>query len=129
MAVEKQDGLAAPDVGAAKTEVVSDNSTRTTSSIQLGRDQEKTQPLENEPAEKFVQETRDPEKAEQVVENAAPVPPPYSMPPDGGWEAWLVVAGGFCALFVSFGWINCEFLETQAMNDMSDTEAKLTKNK
>lgn len=28
--------------------------------------------------------------------------------PDGGLEAWTVVAGGFCALFVTFGWINCE---------------------
>ncbi|EEQ30417.1 hypothetical protein McanMca71_002306 [Microsporum canis] len=27
--------------------------------------------------------------------------------PDGGIEAWTVVFGGFCALFVSFGWINC----------------------
>jgi hypothetical protein len=28
--------------------------------------------------------------------------------PDGGFQAWLVVAGGFCAVFCSFGWINCE---------------------
>lgn len=28
-------------------------------------------------------------------------------PPDGGFEAWLVVAGGFCTVFASFGWINC----------------------
>jgi hypothetical protein len=28
--------------------------------------------------------------------------------PDGGWEAWSVVAGGFCIVFASFGWINCE---------------------
>ena len=27
--------------------------------------------------------------------------------PDGGVEAWTVVAGAFCCLFVSFGWINC----------------------
>ncbi|PVI04588.1 MFS general substrate transporter [Periconia macrospinosa] len=27
--------------------------------------------------------------------------------PDGGWEAWLVVLGGFCAAFASFGWVNC----------------------
>lgn len=26
--------------------------------------------------------------------------------PDGGWEAWLVVSGGFACLFCSFGWIN-----------------------
>jgi hypothetical protein len=28
--------------------------------------------------------------------------------PDGGFEAWLVVAGGFCTVFSSFGWINCK---------------------
>jgi hypothetical protein len=28
--------------------------------------------------------------------------------PDGGLRAWLVVAGAFCCLFVSFGWINCK---------------------
>jgi hypothetical protein len=27
--------------------------------------------------------------------------------PDGGFEAWMVVAGGFCTVFSSFGWINC----------------------
>ncbi|KAH8598926.1 monocarboxylate permease-like protein [Bisporella sp. PMI_857] len=27
--------------------------------------------------------------------------------PDGGLEAWLVVVGGFCTIFASFGWINC----------------------
>ena len=26
--------------------------------------------------------------------------------PDGGTKAWLTVVGGFCCLFVSFGWIN-----------------------
>jgi hypothetical protein len=33
-------------------------------------------------------------------------PDPASFP-DGGFEAWLVVAGGFCTVFASFGWINC----------------------
>ncbi|EEH22285.2 hypothetical protein PABG_04496 [Paracoccidioides brasiliensis Pb03] len=27
--------------------------------------------------------------------------------PEGGIEAWTVVFGGFCGLFVSFGWITC----------------------
>lgn len=27
--------------------------------------------------------------------------------PDGGRDAWLAVMGGWCCLFVSFGWINC----------------------
>ncbi|KAK5136692.1 hypothetical protein LTR08_002345 [Meristemomyces frigidus] len=30
-----------------------------------------------------------------------------SQYPDGGRQAWLCVAGGFCCLFCSFGWINC----------------------
>ena len=40
----------------------------------------------------------------------SPIPPNPMDPssfPDGGKEAWTVVFGGFCALFVSFGWINC----------------------
>ncbi|KAF2994039.1 hypothetical protein E8E13_000394 [Curvularia kusanoi] len=28
-------------------------------------------------------------------------------PPDGGAKAWLAVAGAWCGLFVSFGWITC----------------------
>ncbi|KAF2158984.1 hypothetical protein M409DRAFT_71332 [Zasmidium cellare ATCC 36951] len=45
---------------------------------------------------------------------AAPPPPPQaanpwhpSQFPDGGLQAWLVVAGSFCFVFCSFGWINC----------------------
>jgi hypothetical protein len=34
--------------------------------------------------------------------------------PDGGWEAWLSVAGGFSTVFVSFGWINCERFSSAA---------------
>ncbi|KAL7935865.1 monocarboxylate permease-like protein [Trichoderma chlorosporum] len=33
--------------------------------------------------------------------------PDFGPPPDGGIEAWLVVLGGFCTVFASFGWINC----------------------
>lgn len=28
--------------------------------------------------------------------------------PDGGLDAWLVVLGGCCCLFCSFGWVNCK---------------------
>ena len=38
---------------------------------------------------------------------ATPSPTDPSSFPDGGKQAWTTVAGGFCALFVSFGWINC----------------------
>ncbi len=27
--------------------------------------------------------------------------------PDGGFHAWLCIAGGFCTVFSSFGWVNC----------------------
>ena len=37
-----------------------------------------------------------------------PKPSDFGPPPDGGLQAWLVVAGGFCTVFASFGWINCE---------------------
>jgi len=45
----------------------------------------------------------DSEKA--LPASAGPDPAAF---PDGGLEAWLVVAGGFCSVFASFGWINCE---------------------
>lgn len=38
---------------------------------------------------------------------AAPKPPPPGDFPEGGLEAWLVVFGGWCALFCTFGLINC----------------------
>ncbi|KAI6083083.1 MFS general substrate transporter [Hypoxylon rubiginosum] len=50
------------------------------------------------------------EKGEAVPQPPAGGPPPGFSPadfPDGGLEAWLVVAGGFCALFSTFGLINC----------------------
>ncbi|KAF4919343.1 MFS transporter asaE [Colletotrichum viniferum] len=46
--------------------------------------------------------------------NAAAAPPAAAAPgfnpadfPDGGTQAWLVVFGGWCALFCTFGLINC----------------------
>lgn len=61
--------------------------------------------------EKPRDEIIDSEKGE--VESA-PTPPPVNPTgfnpadfPDGGREAWLVVFGGFLALFCSFGLVNC----------------------
>jgi hypothetical protein len=37
-------------------------------------------------------------------------PPPGMAPhqfPDGGFDAWLVVFGGWCGLFCTFGLVNC----------------------
>ncbi|KAI9809617.1 MAG: hypothetical protein M1825_000049 [Sarcosagium campestre] len=44
--------------------------------------------------------------------------------PDGGLQAWLVVLGGFCCLFCSFGWINCigafqEYYQTHQLKNYS----------
>jgi MFS family permease len=36
----------------------------------------------------------------------APFQPSPSDIPDGGWRAWSVVVGGWCAMFVSVGWNN-----------------------
>ena len=54
------------------------------------------------------------EKAEQQQQQGPPAggPPPGSgwHPsdfPDGGVQAWLVVFGGWCGLFCTFGFINC----------------------
>ncbi|KAJ5125307.1 MFS transporter asaE [Penicillium atrosanguineum] len=57
-------------------------------------------------------------------EKANAVPPRPGPPPDGGPKAWLVVLGGFCGLFVSFGWINCigvfqTYYESHQLQNMS----------
>ena len=48
---------------------------------------------------------------EAAAETGKPAGPPMGLNPadfpDGGFEAWVVVAGCWCALFCSFGWINC----------------------
>lgn len=58
---------------------------------------------------------KDVERAEGALERstslgAAAAPPPGMRPedfPDGGWEAWLVVFGGWCGLFCTMGLVNC----------------------
>lgn len=49
--------------------------------------------------------------ASPVKADAPPAGPPPGMAPtdfpDGGREAWLVVFGGWCALFCTFGLVNC----------------------
>ncbi|KAL5360191.1 hypothetical protein BJX96DRAFT_175060 [Aspergillus floccosus] len=60
-------------------------------------------------------------------------PAPESMPwhpsqyPDGGLQAWLVVAGAFCCVFCRFGWINCigvfqSYYETHQLQQYSSSE-------
>jgi hypothetical protein len=49
------------------------------------------------------------EEGKSIPAAATPVNPWHpDLFPDGGVKAWLVVAGAFCCLFVSFGWINCK---------------------
>lgn len=43
--------------------------------------------------------------------------------PDGGLEAWLVVFGGFCTVFASFGWINCMQPNVLPLNDLHVAES------
>lgn len=45
------------------------------------------------------------EDVEKSAISSSPMDP--ASFPDGGLDAWLVVLGGFCCLFCSFGWINC----------------------
>jgi hypothetical protein len=50
------------------------------------------------------------EKKQSQQQPPAGGPPPGMAPadfPDGGAEAWLVVFGGWCALFCTFGLVNC----------------------
>lgn len=56
-------------------------------------------------------EKKDVEKlATSDIKQAGPPPSAFDPRenPDGGLQAWLVVVGGFCCLFCSFGWINCK---------------------
>ncbi|OOQ87143.1 putative monocarboxylate permease [Penicillium brasilianum] len=63
----------------------------------------------------------------EKIEGTTPAPagpPGPGPPPDGGAEAWLVVLGAFCGLFVSFGWINCigvfqTYYETHQLSNLS----------
>ncbi|KAG4437314.1 hypothetical protein IFR05_007210 [Cadophora sp. M221] len=57
-------------------------------------------------------ENDDPEKnnlAEppEEAQDSAPAGPDPNEFPDGGFQAWFCIAGGFCTVFSSFGWVNC----------------------
>ena len=53
--------------------------------------------------------TNDEEAQQQRQQDHTSTVTDYGPPPDGGREAWLVVVGGFCTVFASFGWINCTY--------------------
>ncbi|KAJ5086942.1 hypothetical protein NUU61_008249 [Penicillium alfredii] len=90
-------------------EAPSDNSTPATI-VQLNGDLEKgTQPETHQdaPSQAGGPETNTATEKDATAPALTPAPSPIGPPPDGGLQAWLVVLGAFCGLFVSFGWINC----------------------
>ncbi|KAI2616187.1 major facilitator superfamily domain-containing protein [Hypomontagnella submonticulosa] len=47
--------------------------------------------------------------------------------PDGGFDAWFCIAGGFCNIFSSFGWVNCigvfqDYYQTHMLSSYSPSE-------
>lgn len=61
----------------------------------------------------------------EKIPSAGAVPNPADFP-DGGLQAWLVVLGGFCTIFASFGWINCigifqDYYETHQLSSYSSS--------
>ena len=72
--------------------------------------------LPNSTSDSFTSSTNNKQSpSDSQEDDSAPTPPPAGPPPglrpedfpDGGAEAWLVVFGGWCALFCTFGLINC----------------------
>lgn len=62
--------------------------------------------------EKAMNGDSEPAMAEGEASPSAPPKNPWMDPasyPDGGPRAWLTVAGGMCALFVSFGMFSFPF--------------------
>jgi len=70
--------------------------------------QEKYEQAVSTDPEKDLETTSSPSSESNVTPPEAKAPfNPGADFPDGGTTAWLCVFGGFWALFVSFGWINC----------------------
>ncbi|KAI1084799.1 major facilitator superfamily domain-containing protein [Whalleya microplaca] len=46
------------------------------------------------------------EPPSERAQHPTPGPDPNAFP-DGGFQAWFCIAGGFCTVFCSFGWVNC----------------------
>ena len=66
----------------------------------------------NDPEKGLPSEKKEAQPVEKsVAAGPAPSAPAIGPPPDGGAQAWLVVLGAFCGLFVSFGWINCKYCQ------------------
>jgi hypothetical protein len=72
---------------------------------QFGDDVEKSIPLDDDDDDDI--EKANPSYSDKNRAHASSGPDPNACP-DGGFQAWLAVAGGFCTVFASFGWINCK---------------------
>ncbi|OBU01196.1 hypothetical protein VE01_00641 [Pseudogymnoascus verrucosus] len=73
----------------------------------VARVQSKSGPIDTDAA--TIHSNADLEKNARALSHN-PLPPGGPNPanfPDGGRAAWLVVLGAWCAMFCSFGWINC----------------------
>lgn len=73
----------------------------------VARVQSKSEPIDTDAA--TIHSNADLEKNARTPSHN-PLPPGAPNPanfPDGGRAAWLVVLGAWCAMFCSFGWINC----------------------
>ncbi|KAJ5733877.1 MFS transporter asaE [Penicillium malachiteum] len=103
MATHQEHNAPSIDNGTSHTEE-SDNSTPAVSD-QFTSDPEKGKEIGNTD----IMESHDVNTESMAEKPSAPPagPPGFGPPPDGGRQAWLTVLGGFCGLFVSFGWINC----------------------
>ncbi|KAM0245450.1 hypothetical protein ACHAP5_005406 [Fusarium lateritium] len=100
----------------SSSETISDRNIQPVTST----DPEKQSPLPNtktdanmhpEPANAVAADLERGEADDEKKQQKPPAGPPPGMAPadfpDGGLEAWLVVFGGWCALFCTFGLINC----------------------
>lgn len=63
--------------------------------------------LDHSQPEKGLREKQSFEPQSEQAQDVAPVGQDPTVFPDGGFDAWLCIAGGFCTIFASFGWVNC----------------------
>lgn len=64
-----------------------------------------------------------PEKDTESGQSAADTdtcPRSIDIRPDGGLEAWMVVAGAWGSSFCSWGWINSQFLSHKAKTETNN---------
>ncbi|KAJ5374588.1 Major facilitator superfamily domain general substrate transporter, partial [Penicillium concentricum] len=99
-----------PSSKMANNQIETGSSTDSATNIQLSNSSTPTVSMHGNDPEKGLAPSGNAEvqpTEKSVAAGPAPATPVIGPPPDGGVQAWLVVLGAFCGLFVSFGWINC----------------------